>query len=147
MKYFITLVFSLLFVHLQADELNWVNTQIEAIIPKRVGIDDNNISKVKSPFIFLSKNVSLDKKANSKKSTRYKYTHKKRTKRYTKKRLILDAIMNNSALINGKWYKLGQSVKNYKIISIENDSIVLSKNRKRITLSTVQKIKNLNFSR
>jgi hypothetical protein len=152
MKYYILFTLSLFISLLQADELSWVDEQIKAISPKRVGIDEKSISKVKSPFIYLAKNRVIKKSTKVKRSTPKKYYHAKKRvyKNRTKqrhKRLILDAIMNNSALINSHWYKLGDSINGYKISTIESNSILLTKGNKKIELSTASKIQNLNFNR
>ena len=147
MKIIFLFMLSVIFISINADELSWVDTQIEAILPNRVGIDKSSITKVKNPFIFLLKNKSSKKKNSFKSNSTKKYHKKKRVLKHRRKRLILDAIMNNSALINGKWYKLGETINSYKIVKIEQNSIFLTKDKIDIELSTVSKIQNLNFSR
>ena len=47
----------------------------------------------------------------------------------------LTAIMNNSANINGKWYKLGEKIGSYKLEDIMDDSVFLrSKDKEKIIL-------------
>ncbi len=146
MKFLLILTLLFSFFQLHADELGWVNRQIQAIAPNRVGLSDKDISKLKNPFIFLNKNRPKIKK---KSVTNYKVkkTYSKKRYKSKRKRLMLDAIMNKSALINGTWYKVGQSINGYKIVNINNNSILLTKNNKKIQLSTVSTIKNFNFTR
>lgn len=59
--------------------------------------------------------------------------------------LAIDAIINKSVLINGKWYKIDDVVQGYTIKSIFRTSIVLSKNNKDLILSTNSKNLNLKF--
>ncbi len=146
MKFLFTLIIFFSILQLHADELLWVNKQIDAIIPNRVGLDSNTISKLKDPFIFLNKNRPTVKKTSSKKY-RAKKSYSKKIYKSKRKRLILDAIINKSALISGTWYKLGQTINGYKITDITADSVLLSKNNKKVQLSTFSAIKNLNFSR
>jgi len=42
----------------------------------------------------------------------------------------LTAIMNNSANINGKWYKLGQKIGSYRLEDIMDDSVFLKNDHK-----------------
>ena len=57
MKFYFILTLFLSFLH--ADELLWVNAQIEAIAPNRVGLNKSDISTLKDPFIFLNKKSLL----------------------------------------------------------------------------------------
>jgi hypothetical protein len=139
------------------DDLSWVDEQIESIKPKRVGIAPKYISLLKDPFIFLEKNKTkkkdkgktrytrsrvippsiLPRPTVSKTSTNSKKVVKKRTKK-----LELSAIINDTALIAGKWYKLGDSVRGYKITKITLTDVILErKGGKKITLTTKTKIK------
>ncbi|HEX5711562.1 MAG TPA: hypothetical protein VFX68_09470, partial [Sulfuricurvum sp.] len=40
--------------------------------------------------------------------------------------LRLNALMNKSALINGKWYKVNESVRGYTLAEIKSNSVLLS---------------------
>ncbi len=143
---------------LSSNELSWVDEQVNAIKPPRKGISNYDIAVLSDPFIFLEKNrpqkeddlsvknVVKNKKAPARisSSRTYRKAYKKRASR-SKKGFTLDAIMNSSALINGKWYKLNEKVKNYKLVSITKTSIVLARKSKKIVLSTHSKNKNLKF--
>jgi hypothetical protein len=124
-----------------ANELAWVDEQVEAIKPPRKAPKINNIS---NPFIFLEKN-GYKKVAKAKSS-------KTRVKRKAGSsvnssigRLYLDAIINSSALINGKWYKKNDKIGSYTIASIDKNFITLKKGGKKMTLSTDSKKQNLKF--
>ncbi len=43
---------------------------------------------------------------------------------------VLAAILNNSAFINGNWYKVGDMVGKYKLIEIMDDSVLLKNGNK-----------------
>lgn len=132
-----------------ADELSWVDTQVDAIKPSRVGISNFEISKVKDPFIFFKKET-LERKGK-KVSNVVKHSSIKKSstssKDDTKKQvsMVLSAIINNSALINGEWYKLDQSIKGFIVSSITRTSVVLTKGSKKLVLTTNDKNTNLKF--
>ena len=129
---------------LYANELTWVDQQVEAIKPERVGISEKEISKIKDPFIFLVKEdvkTTKDGKGSVKKvRKRSRYV-----KKYHSKRLHLEAILNKSAMINKRWYKEGQRVYGYKLVKVNRTSVVLQKQNKKLLLSTASKSKNLKF--
>ena len=128
-------LFSILFIATQlfSNQLAWVDEQIEAIKPARVGISDKEISKIKDPFIFLHKKDSKKiKKTLS--ATRYK-----KVLRHRHIYLKLDAILNKSAMINGKWYKEGSYVHGYKLVKVNRKSILLIRKNKKLLLSTVSR--------
>jgi len=128
---------------LSASELSWVDEQVEAIKPPRSGISSKEIRAVKDPFIFLVKKDDIEgksKKSASKKISRVHYVKKSHTKR-----LVLDAVLNKSAMINKKWYKEGDKVYGYKLAQVNTTSVVLKRQKKQILLSTKSKSKNLKF--
>lgn len=128
---------------LLANELSWVDEQVEAIKPPRVGLSSKEIAAVKDPFIFLIKKDDLQsksKKTPSKKVFKTHYVKKSHTKRLT-----LDAILNKSAMINNKWYKEGERVYGYKLAKVNTTSVVLKRHNKQLLLSTKSKSKNLKF--
>ena len=98
----------------------------EKISQKRVGLEENEIVKVKQPFLTIKK-----KKTSSSKSG---------TKIATKKTnsLILEAIFNKRAMISGKWYSLYQSVGDKKIVSISDNHVWLKtvSGREKLTIRT-----------
>jgi len=150
-------IIPLVMLNLFGDELSWVNEQIEAIKPQRVGVKDSEITKLKDPIIFLNyKDTKVVKKSSSKivkKSTtkRYikkSYKPKKVTKSVSKKssvRFNLEAIMNRSVLINGEWYAQGDKIGGYKIVEVHNTFVILNKKSKNIMLSTSTKNRTVKF--
>ncbi|MDF1874586.1 hypothetical protein JHD48_02430 [Sulfurimonas sp. SAG-AH-194-I05] len=144
-----TLFFILLTSLLIANELSWVNEQIKAIKPSREGISKENISEVISPFTFLKKEKKqISKNFNSQKATRNR-TSKKRAKKYntTKKTFKLQAIINTSALINGKWYKRYSKVGKYKLTEVNRKNVILQYKKTKITLSIHTSNKKINITR
>ncbi len=144
--FFITVVF-LLTVNLSSDELTWVDEQVEAIKPPRTGMKNRELSVVKDPFIFLKKNrtVSTNKKSSTQKSSATKKVANSTIVK-KKKSLSVTMLMNSSAMINGKWYRVGDTINGYKVSKMDKDSVLLTKKSKKLLLSTNSKSKNLNFN-
>ncbi|MEA1982037.1 MAG: hypothetical protein U9N39_00720 [Campylobacterota bacterium] len=124
-----------------ADELSWVDEQVEAIKPARSGMKSRDISKIKDPFIFLPKNRNEKEKISKNTpiaKTTVASTNSKTIKvKNVNKILTLNLIMNNSAMISGEWYKLEDMVNGYKIVEISPQSVLLRKNKKELLLSTM----------
>ncbi|WP_297439626.1 hypothetical protein [Sulfurimonas sp.] len=138
-----TLYIALLLIGtLSANELSWVDEQVEAIKPSRQGLSDKAASKLKDPFIFLivKKEDVKGKKTLKKRVRRSNYVKKTYTRKFT-----LKAILNKSALINGRWYKEGDKVYGYKLKIIDLNTVLLNRSNKKILLSTKSKSKNLKF--
>jgi len=138
------------------DDLSWVDEQVDAIKPPRSGENNLKISKIQDPFIFLKKNATKGfkftktaKKSPSRSAVknRYKKSSTSTQKvRYVRGKLKLDAIINNSALINGKWYKLGDIINSYKIATIDDKSVTLKYKTRTKVLTTASSLK-LKFKR
>ena len=58
---------------------------------------------------------------------------------------ILNAIINDSALINGKWYKLNSKIFNYKLSNIKGTTVILTKGKIKVVLTTDSKSNNIEF--
>ncbi len=144
-KYFVIAFVLLSTITLSSNELSWVDAQVEAIKPPRKGMSSSNIANIKAPFIFL----------NKKKKAKVDSIHSSKTIKSTgpsgvvvkkpSKRLLLSAIINNSALINGKWYKLNDNVHSYKLSSINRTSAVLIQGKRKLILSTDSINQNIKF--
>jgi hypothetical protein len=151
-------LFLLFTIMISANELKWVDQQVDAIKPSRVGISNESIRLLKDPFVFLDKNnpkTELEKLLNRDK----KVIKKKRVQPVTvvskpKKDIntstkptvyMLNAIMNESALINGKWYKNNDIINGYRVIVKNESNVLLSKKSKKILLSTKSTKNNINF--
>lgn len=128
----------------QKPELAWVDAQIQAIKPPRKGVSPTTIKKLRDPFIYLGADGKLRKK------------YIKHTKRLTKKRvkreiprkhyrLLLEAIINKSALINGRWYKEGSMVYDYKLKQVTPKTVILTRGSERIMLSTFTQNHTIKF--
>jgi len=134
-----------------ANELKWVDEQIQAIKPPRSGISKSQIDMIQNPFIFL-KQESKEKPAKKVPASRKSTISKQKISTSTRNKLskksasfTLSAIINKSALINGKWYELHSKVGAYTLSSIDVNSVVLSYKKKKVFLSTRSKTKKLKF--
>ncbi len=154
MKTFIITTIVLLGININANELTWVDEQVEAIKPPRIGMKSRELSILKDPFIFLKKN-RIDKEKNKSENTRTrvsstpnKLANFSDTKKTIKKKrsLSVTMLMNSSAMIDGKWYRVGDIVSGYKVSRIDTTSVLLTKKSKKLLLSTNSKSKNLNFN-
>jgi len=138
-----------------ANELSWVDEQVAAIKPPRVGMSSRTIAKLKDPFIFLEKNRSEEYKNRQKEAVVPTYTKQTtntkvvapRKVRHVKKVLTLGLIMNNSVMINNQWYKLGDIINGYKITEINLRSVLLVKDDKKLLLSTKSSSPKLKFQK
>lgn len=140
---------------LYANELEWVDEQIEAIKPPRKGV---NISTLGTPFVFLEKNKPETKDAK-KGSRAYAAPAKKAAPSKTaslaqtgetddapkKSSLVLSTIINSSAMIDGNWYKVSDKISSYTVTDITKTSVTLKRGSKELVLSTVSKNPNLKF--
>lgn len=136
-------------------ELAWVDKQVEAIKPPREGIHNAKLSALHTPFIFLKKNRIEDKDKDQKsikqktnfipKSSAVASQDTKSTQEAPKKKLQVDAIINQSILVNGKWYKIDDKVDGYTIKSIGFSSATLERNKKELVLTTNSQNPNIKF--
>lgn len=135
----------------QASELSWVDEQVEAIKPARVGAKHSYLVSTRDPFIFLKKGYNKSSSA----TRSYRATGKAKVSStsasseettYKQGRLSLEAIINKSALIDGKWYKEGQKVYSYKLEKVDAKMVVLSRGQKNIILTTKTKHRSLKFN-
>jgi len=150
MKAILILITLSLFIHSSANELAWVDEQIEAIKPPREGLDEKQFSFLKDPFIFLKKNQTPkeEKKLTNRPPLSIpggSLVSKTSTKKPLYKGLTLIAVINHSALINSKWYRLGEKVGKYRLEQINRTNVILTKGKKMLMLSTRTKNPNLKF--
>lgn len=111
-RIFAFLLFSATFLYSTTDlKLGNDTKEYDKIFEKigeiRVGVDSKVINKIKNPFIVVKKNV--DKNATKKHRKIYR----------------LNAIFNQKAMINGKWYKKYSKIGVYKLIKIKTNSVLL----------------------
>jgi hypothetical protein len=116
-------------------ELNWVNQQVQAILPPRQGISISYINTLKEPFDFTY--VERTKTGKKVIFTDHKHLYKQFYP------LHVTLIINSKALINGKWYALNQKIRGYKIIAINNLGVKLKKKNLIKTLLIRQKNNNI----
>jgi hypothetical protein len=143
-RFFIISVF-IFTIQAVASELTWVDEQIKAIKPPRVGVSKSEISTLKDPFFYLKKPVVKGKDITAVNTSPQKSKRTSIIRYKTHKKFTLAAIMNDSALINSKWYKINEKINGYKISKIGKKEVLLVKNGKKILLSTKSNNKNLKF--
>jgi len=129
------LILSILFTYLFAgveDDKTYLIKEYQdmfyKISQKRVGLKDEQIVTVKTPF------VTVVKKKGTKGASQVKKTQTT---------LVLDAILGNRVMINGNWYKLYQNIGDYKIISIVGDSVYIRGNDTKQKLTIRKKNANI----
>jgi hypothetical protein len=141
---------------LYANELEWVDEQIEAIKPPRKGV---NISVLETPFIFLEKNRPEKKDAKKDSRTTVASTQKTAVSKTAvsdeagktvdetpkKNSFVLSTIINSSAMIDGNWYRVSDKISNYTVTDITKTSVTLKQGSKELLLSTVITNPNLKF--
>ncbi len=88
-------------------------SMFEDIGKKRTGVDDNNINRLKSPFVVVKK-PKIKSDGNSTKETGQ----------------VLQVIVNNRAKISGKWYGVGEMAGEMKVVSIFKDEVTLKNDEK-----------------
>ncbi len=116
-----------------SDSLSWVDQQIAAILPKRVGITDNKISELSSPIRYQKLVVeSTDSGTKTSTATNTQIAQ-------LVKPLKVAAILNNSALIDNKWLKVNDTIRGYKIKSINKDNVLLRSKEKKLKLFIKEK--------
>lgn len=138
---------------LMSNELSWVDEQIQAIKPPRKGMKHSDISSIVDPFIFLSKNKDKKTSEPKKISTSQKQgVSIASTKPVVKtkilhKALSLGIILNNSAMIDGKWYKVGDFISGYRVAKVNKVSVVLKNKDKKLLLSIKSISNTLKFQK
>lgn len=107
-------------------ELAWVDEQIQAILPARVGISDGLINALKDP---MKLKKPLPVATNGTKllaPPKLGMPGLVLPPKVVEEPLRLQALMNHSALINKKWYKVNDTVRNYRLCEIKNNSVLLT---------------------
>jgi hypothetical protein len=122
-----------------ANELKWVDEQVQAIKPARTGMQRSELSSLKNPFIFIKKTDKNKKSTPSSKKPSVKKVVKKQID------MKLTLVINKSAQISGKWYKTGEKINGYTIQEITPRAVLLKKKNKELLLTTNSKNKTLKF--
>jgi len=161
MKNISKVIVLLLSLNLSANDISWVDHQIDAIWPTRKGLDLKSLKFLKDPMIFLHKitkvsksKIPLKEKALVGTTTNNSVTNSSSAivpaamfvKKVFKYSFVLEAIINKSVLVNGRWYKIGDKIKGYQLRTVTQNTAVLKRGRKTMTLTTVTKHNTLQFN-
>jgi len=76
---------------------------------------------------------------NTKKPKKEIYKLKDTKPKKTQTKYVLEVIFNNKVKINGKWYKNGDAIDNYKILVVDNNVFLINKH-KTISLNPKPKV-------
>lgn len=137
---------------LNAEDLSWVDKQVDAIKPTRLGVSDKSIMQLKDPFVFLEKNMTpkdpldtpqLSVVPNNSTDTNASSGTSSHIMQKAINGFRLSAIINNAVLINETWYKLNDTINGYRITSIGKSDVVLKNDTDMLVLTTKSKIKTL----
>lgn len=129
----------------QDKELAWVDEQIQAILPARVGIADAVIGSLGDP-------MKLKKPLPKPGSTllpppRLGSVPSVIVPKVVEEPLKLKAVMNQSALISGKWYKINDTVRGQTLSEIKMNSVVLTNNKnQKMVLFLLKDNKNVKIT-
>ncbi|MDD4856303.1 MAG: hypothetical protein PHQ22_05800 [Sulfuricurvum sp.] len=125
-------------------ELLWVDEQIKAIIPSRVGVPDGFINSLLDPMKYLTP-VRLTNNSGSTLLAPPKLgciSLLPAIPKVIEEPLRLQALMNKSALINGKWYKLNDTVRNYSLAEVKQSSVLLNGKKGQPLILFLNKLNN-----
>ncbi len=125
-------------VESKSDQVSKINAQrydkiFKEISKKRVGVSNEVLNRVRSPFVSNIVYQSIKNKISSVKRKRIIFT--------------LFGILNNEAKINKKWYKIKDKVYGYRLIRIKNNSVILKNKRKKIELFLRKKDDKIEFTK
>jgi hypothetical protein len=112
-------------------ELTWVDEQIQAILPARIGVADGYINSLNDPIKFvvpkpLAGSNSLKLLPPPKLGGMPMLPGMLTVAKVIEEPLRLQGLMNKSALLNGKWYHLNDAVRSYTLAEIKPSSVLLS---------------------
>lgn len=112
-------------------ELAWVDEQIQAILPSRIGVTDGFINSLNDSIKYLSSapkggDSGMKLLAPPRLGTIPMLPIIPLVPKIVEEPLRLQGLMNKSALINGKWYHLNDTVRSFTLVEIKPASILLS---------------------
>lgn len=112
-------------------ELQWVDEQIQAILPARIGVADGYINSLNDPIKYASSGQvngenGVKLLAPPRLGSVPMLPGMPIVPKVIEEPLRLQGLMNKSALINGKWYRINDSVRSYKLAEIKPSSILLA---------------------
>ena len=115
-------------------ELAWVDEQIQAILPARIGVSDAFINSLIDPIKYtvpVRVPSALPPLLHAPKTTFLappklgNLPSLPIIPKIVEEPLRLQALMNKSALVNGKWYKINDTVRAYTVVEIKPNSVLL----------------------
>jgi hypothetical protein len=129
-------------------ELAWVDEQIQAILPSRVGVPEGFINSLRDP---MKMKKTLPTVTSGSKllapPTLGSGINVLSTPKVIEEPLRLMAIMNKTVLINGKWYKVGESVRNFTLSEVKHNSVLLTgKKDQKLILFLTKQNKNIKIT-
>jgi hypothetical protein len=98
-------------------EIEGYEDKFAAINKERKGLDASDLNKLSDPF-FKTKSVTYDSEGNS-----------------TASLFELQALLNNKAKINGKWYYVKDKIGEYELSLIKGSSVILANKEQKINLN------------
>jgi len=109
-------------------ELEWVDEQIRAILPARIGVADGFINSLTDPIKYTSPEPKLRMLGGNLLAPPRlgSMPMLPSIPKVVIEPLRLEGLMNKSALINGKWYHINDAVRSYTLAEIKASSILLS---------------------
>lgn len=109
-------------------ELAWVDEQIQAILPSRIGVADGFINSLNDPIKYVSQapraGDGITKMLAPPKLGGLPAMPL--LPKVVEEPLRLQGLMNKSALINGRWYRLNDPIRGFTLAEIKPGSILLS---------------------
>jgi hypothetical protein len=98
---------------------------------QRKGLNGSEISSLQDPFKLNLPVIVKDEQNTTKYSSQSGF--------------ILKAILLNKVNINGKWYKVGDMIDNYKIINVQSNKVIITKNDEKQELTLKNESKNVDI--
>jgi len=123
-------------------ELQWVDEQIKAILPPRIGVSDGFINSLLDPIKYVKSTKPLGVTGGLLAPPKLGGIPLNIPPKIVEEPLRLQALMNKSALINGKWYKANDSIRNYSLSEIKSNSVLLSSKKGQPLLLMLTKTNN-----
>lgn len=124
----IALLFSFAYLNAVVIDRAKYDERFETLTKPRVGLSKEQIMTLKDPFyIQRNKSVSIEQVVEED-TMGYK----------------LNGIMDNKAKINSKWYDLGDYIGSYKLVQINENSIIIANdNNKKVEIKMSQGSRNV----
>ncbi|MBD3795028.1 MAG: hypothetical protein IE881_03680 [Epsilonproteobacteria bacterium] len=129
-------------------DANQIKSMVSAIKMERLGTDAQTLQNTPSPFRIPPPKKVVTPASNDKNTTASATSsggvNGAKVLAPIKKAVVLklDGISNNTAFINGKWYRVGMVVEGFSVVSISKSSVVL-KNKNQIKSLSISKINPL----